>query len=361
MLIDLYICLMNKFTYFLVLQNPIFIKVFQCCSFYKMPGMTDYSSNAPYHEKEIDYDSIYKYDVTLGNIIGSGMISIVFDATLNGNPVVVKVKRKGIDKKIIKGCYVIQKIITVLKWLKIYMFSFELAFDENITSILDQLDYHKEIDNQNRYKLTFSDIVVPTVIEHDDNVIIMTKMIKHDVCDKSPYAESIVRLVITNILFGFMHSDLHAGNIILMPNNQIGVIDFGVMINLDGEERSCMIRLLMSINSDIYENISNVFLDKFILYSRQLTESDRQHLLNGVNNVTKNIVTRSGKGINISDLNELNKIIRVYDASLKPFLCKCMLGLIAVESVLTELEPNWSSITFRVVKSLSDEITSLSE
>ena len=363
MIIELYVWGVNKLTCFLVLLNPIFIKIFQCCSFYQTPGLIDYNSKAPHHDNEIDYNAIYKYDVTLGNVIGSGMVSIVFDATLNenGTHVVVKVKRKGIDKKLIRGCFVIQQFISVCKWFNLYMFLFEIAFDQNISSIIDQLDYRKEVANQVRFKRLFPDAVVPTVIAYDDKVIIMQKLIGLDDCDKIPYAESLVRLAITNILFGFMHSDLHGGNLLLMPNNQLGVIDFGVMIQLNSQETSCIISLLMSMNSDNHENITNVFLTKFITYNREPNESERKRLFVSINEVTKNLISRTGVGINVSDLNKLNKIIRNYDATLKPFLCKCMLGLIAVESSLTDLNPNWSSLLFSVVKSLSEEITSLSE
>lgn len=360
-MLRLYVWGINKITSFLVLQNPIFVKLFQCCSFHERPGVIDYNSNAPYHATEINYDAVNKYDLTLGNVIGSGMVSIVFEATFNGTPVVVKVKRKGIDTKLVRGCHVIQQIISVFKWLKIYMFLFEIAFDQNINSILDQLDFHKEFENQVRFKRLFPDAVVPAVLAHDEDVIIMQKIVGIVPCNKIPYAEALLRLAMTSLFFGFMHADLHGGNVMLLPSNQIGVIDFGVMIKLDRQEIACILSVLMSMNSDNHANVSNVFLDKFIVYLRDLTETEHQHLFDSVDALTKNLMARSGVGINVKDLNELNNIIRMYDATLKPFLCKLMLGLISIESTLTELNPDWSSELFRVTKSLSDEITSFSQ
>jgi len=58
-----------------------------------------------------------------------------------------------------------------------------------------------------------------------------------------------LRLAITTVIehmviFGRFHGDLHAGNVLIAPNGELSIIDFGIVGRIDAQQRAATVQLL---------------------------------------------------------------------------------------------------------------------
>ena len=60
---------------------------------------------------------------------------------------------------------------------------------------------------------------------------------------------------------GLFHGDLHAGNIFILPNNQIGVVDFGIVGRLSIKIRESISVMLLALANEDYEQLAYEFVD----------------------------------------------------------------------------------------------------
>ena len=60
---------------------------------------------------------------------------------------------------------------------------------------------------------------------------------------------------------GFFHGDMHAGNVIILPDEKYGVFDFGIVGNLDKEMRKKIVSLLFSIYSNDFRTAGTILRD----------------------------------------------------------------------------------------------------
>ncbi len=58
----------------------------------------------------------------------------------------------------------------------------------------------------------------------------------------------------------FFHGDLHAGNLFILPNNQIGFVDFGVVGRLSVKTRDSIANMFVSLAEEDYEGLAQEFV-----------------------------------------------------------------------------------------------------
>jgi predicted unusual protein kinase regulating ubiquinone biosynthesis (AarF/ABC1/UbiB family) len=132
--------------------------------------------------------------------------------------------------------------------------------EELQTRVVEELDYRKEAENQNRFADAFADdpgIVIPRAVASTDHALVTTWMDSTgslaDVIASGTQAERdhFGSLYIHFILMGptragLLHADPHPGNFRILSSGQLGVVDFGAIDRLpDGipAELGRMVRL----------------------------------------------------------------------------------------------------------------------
>ena len=60
---------------------------------------------------------------------------------------------------------------------------------------------------------------------------------------------------------GLFHGDLHAGNVFLLPNNKIGLIDFGVVGRLNRKTQSSIANMFLALADEDYDRLAYVYVD----------------------------------------------------------------------------------------------------
>jgi ubiquinone biosynthesis protein len=198
--------------------------------------------------------------------IASASLAQVYAALLEDETqVVVKVQRPNIERTITTDLAIINDMARLaaerLSWTAAYD-PVGLA-EEFGTALMAELDYGREGRNADRFRENFADapyIFVPKVYWRYSSrrVLIQERIsgIKPDNIerldaegyDREELAMHAARFIIQEILEdGYFHADPHPGNLVILPGNIIGLIDFGTVGYLDDTDRANLIRLYVAI------------------------------------------------------------------------------------------------------------------
>lgn len=188
--------------------------------------------------------------------LATASIAQVHSARLrNGDDVVIKVQRPGILKQInddLSVLYFIADLIeTSAPELRVY--NFTAIVDEFFKTMELETNFLIEANNIIRFQKNFENdptIKIPKVyLEHTNEQILVMELIKgvrlsqpqalkQDGVDPLQVVKKGMKTFFKMVFQDrFFHGDLHAGNIFILPNNQFGLVDFGVVGRLSVKTR----------------------------------------------------------------------------------------------------------------------------
>lgn len=180
--------------------------------------------------------------------LAAASIGQVYQGRLrDGSEVIVKVRRPGIDQKIKLDLYLMKYIAA--RFAKSYPEMAALnvvgVVDEFGDSILKELDYYNEASNMIRFSEMFkgsTTVRIPKVyMEYTTKTVMIQERIfgitpdaRQEIIDAGLDPSIIARngadALLTMIMrYGFFHADPHPGNMFIMKDNVIGLIDFGMV------------------------------------------------------------------------------------------------------------------------------------
>ena len=207
--------------------------------------------------------------------IASASISQVHKAVLkDGSQVAVKVKRPQIETIIEKDLrimrFVAEIIDTHMKQARKY--KPKSIVDEFSDWTRREIDFNIEADNINRFYENFSQsktTKIPKVYEAGKDFIIMeyidgielhkAKLEKDDM--KEAISNGFYSILEQVFVYGLFHADPHPSNILVMKDNKIGFVDFGITGRFDDELRSKAIELFMGISECEPDKVVDTLLE----------------------------------------------------------------------------------------------------
>lgn len=207
--------------------------------------------------------------------LASASIGQVHEAVLlDGRRVVLKIQRPGIRPKI-------ESDVNILHTIAGYM---EEAFPEAhimdlrgmvrgfAKSLAQELDYRTEAGNMDRFRRNFEghpDIHVPEVHKalSTDQVLTMEFIVgrKFDkVIEEGRAPDDLVERyfnVAYKMLFldGFFHGDLHPGNILLMEDGRLGLLDCGMVGRLSPSRKDKVIDIIHAVINEDLDLLARTF------------------------------------------------------------------------------------------------------
>ncbi len=265
--------------------NILYVKVFQALSFSKElvserlnNKMIKYTDHVPWTKEDLNHEMLdkvkKKYNITFKGgydfPIRSGMISLIYKGVRNGKDVILKMKRKDIVNRLDEAIDNLLFIIYLLSFIPNYDFDIPRIIKENTDMIRNQTDFIQEMRNtmlirKNCERLKY--VKIPEVYEeitHEFNDVILMEFIKGERIDNISlkeydyYAKQVVKFGLTTLLIhGAVHGDLHGGNIIFIKDvddkkypYKIGVIDFGIIMEIDNEYKNELIDIITNYLSE---------------------------------------------------------------------------------------------------------------
>ena len=293
----------------LVHINVIYAKILQW-DIYKIFGSNEhinnhlkqYNNNVPFDaEDDIDYTLLHQIKqyaiqqnrcLTLENEfipINSGTVALVFKGMLDDKPVVIKILRKNIHDKIDRG---IRTVLTIIKSIH-FIASFFCTINDNTSNIIrgnhkilmQQLDFNEEIKNNELFAKiseSYDFIKIPDIhksftTDVSNKIIVMEffegpslTYLDNDSTFKHMYRDKIIKFILDSyVTHKCVHADLHTGNIIF-TNEKIGLIDFGLVLQLTDKDAKHIV--------DIFFSIKNKNCDRLIMSIGKICSEDKMFL-----------------------------------------------------------------------------------
>ncbi len=212
--------------------------------------------------------------------LAAASIAQVHSAMLiTGEHVVVKVQRPGVEKAIREDLGVLYFIAELFeKYVpESKIFTPMAVVDEFARALELETNFIIEANNIRRFQENFisePSIKVPTVYSQFSGrrVLVMEKLQgyplsqKHALDQEGINPEAVLRVGLRcylKMVFtdGLFHGDLHAGNIFVLPNNRIGLIDFGVVGRLNRKTQNSIANMFVALAGEDYDRLAYEYLD----------------------------------------------------------------------------------------------------
>ena len=206
-----------------------------------------------------------KFDSLDRNALSGASLGQVYKAIKNGQQVIVKVKRPGIEKMVEEDLKVLMKIIPfAMKFVDPNLrFSIIPIMKQFVESIHEEMDYSKESENLKKIKknmVPYENVVIPNI--HDDystkNILTMEyipgiKVTNVEALDKKGIDRQKLVIDVHKVFFTMLlrhsifHADPHPGNISVKDDGTLILYDFGMIGRLNNETRLRLVRLYLAL------------------------------------------------------------------------------------------------------------------
>lgn len=288
----------------------------------------------------------------------SGMVSLVYTGTLNGQRVAIKVLRKNIRQKLDDALNKVDFLMKIIgKWPYIRAFNVNELISENRTILIEQTDLSNEVKNINKiYKncLHTDYVIIPKVYEEyraeDASFFVMDylegrKLNEISDEEKEVYCLQLAKFGMKCILYNRVyHGDLHPGNILFMKDEsgvlRLGIIDFGIIGELTREEQNFYYKILKIMsNSSTYIELATIVVNNLIEPKNTITSLST----NKYDKLLSDLVVILTKSISVNSsfeasvIYEINRLLRSYNVALSKSFCKIQLCMAVSDSVVNKL------------------------
>lgn len=278
----------------------------------------------------------------------------------SGEKVAVKIQRPGIRKLIKVDLEIMIHLATLMERhiedLSVFR---PIKIVEEFASTLEkELDYTLEASNMERVERQFLAnpcVRIPKVyLDRTTQKVLTMELIQGikitDInaldaagMDRKLLTRRGADLILTQAFdYGFFHADLHPGNLFVLPDNVIGLVDFGMMGFIDIRTREIFIDLIASAVTQNGAVASRLLLE----LTECDDEPDMRLLERDVSNFIGHYLTKALKHINMGSLlQDLLRITANHGLRLYPDTFLMMKSFAAVEGVAHQLDPDFDMAT----------------
>ncbi|HEX4925736.1 MAG TPA: AarF/UbiB family protein [Bdellovibrionales bacterium] len=214
------------------------------------------------------------------NPLAAASIAQVHKAVLrNGDEVVLKIQRPGIMQIIEEDVSVMLMLAGLIeKYVPELRAVNPVAMAEEFFKALElETNFVVEANNILRFQKNFADdptIIIPRVYtEFSGTRVLVMEALKgtplskaHILRKEGKDLEGLAKaglMAFFRMVFqhGFFHGDLHAGNIFLMPEDKIGMIDFGVVGRLTRRTQDVIAGMFVALANEDYEQLAYEYVE----------------------------------------------------------------------------------------------------
>ena len=196
----------------------------------------------------------------------------------SGKEVAVKIRRPGVKKDFLEDLNTLKKVadLAVKHNKTARQYGFDNILEEFRHMLLKELDYTREAENLvtlGRNLKEFKHLFVPQPIADYSSSRVLTmeyvkgkkvtelSSLKMMETDFSPVVDELVKAYLKQIVFdGFAHADPHPGNIHLMEDNRIALMDLGMVARFSPTLQEDILKLLIAIGEYQIDEVANIII-----------------------------------------------------------------------------------------------------
>lgn len=273
--------------------------------------------------------------------VSSGSIAQVHTATLQGRKVAVKVQRPGLLQNLQRDLGLIKAVMRPLQMSNVKMYDdLVSSLDDLLETVNKELDFLAEAEHMRRFRDFFSEsdsVLIPEVIDATPHAIIMQYL------PSKPFSGDASRLMelffVQFFQFGWLHTDMHSGNMGLGPGDALVLYDFGSVLQISEDIRLCIKHLMVS-----YLNKNTSIMVDYMLEFGMLIGNpppdERQMLEDFVSNILEYVEITDMSRFT-SKMKEISSPRGAPTTVFKPEIFMIMRSFTLLEGLCKELDPNF--------------------
>jgi ubiquinone biosynthesis protein len=288
-------------------------------------------------------------------------IAQVYRARLqDGTPVVLKVRRPGIRPIVEADLRILRSIAVVAEreLPELRRFQPEQMVLQFAKSLGRELDLEQEARHQDRFARNFADdptVVIPRIYWEFTSASMNVQqfiegvpgqdlaLVERAGLDRKILADRGAAAVLKMILIdGYFHADPHPGNVIYLPGNRVGMIDFGMVGRLSDTRRNQIVDLLAALSRHDEHGMMAVLLDW-----TDDAAVDESRLANDLGELVFNYEHLALKDLQIGQLlSDITAIMRSHSIVLPADLALLFKALITLEGLGRRLDPEFQLVPY---------------
>lgn len=277
----------------------------------------------------------------------------------DGTAVAVKIQHPGIEGKIRSDLEILKKLAELAEHHSEQARQFRpvATVEEFSRTLLAELDFSREQRNLRKFAENFADdpmTVIPRVYDEFSTPRILTMERLDGVCladttrlveqghDLDDLANRGANIFLEMIFRDeFYHADPHPGNIMVLGDSQIGLLDFGMVGRIDDQLRQTMEDMLIALNERNSRDMCNQICELGDVPSELNDASFRRD----IEDFLTDYATQSMAELNLGDaLNRMMEIIRSYKIVLPSRVTLLLKVLVMLEGTARALNPRFSLV-----------------
>ncbi len=231
---------------------------------------------APMKKKDFDaalhqaFGPVLPFDYFDPNPIASASIGQVHQARIADKKLAVKLKRKGIKEKITADMRILRTMLRFFTPLFSHKTknSIESVISEYSKMLFEEVSFIQEKNNLEKFsqKYAHCGVIFPTPHPPlcNDDVLVMDFLEGFSFDDKQNIQKAAVDIdgiikklvnfyVEQMLLEGYFHADPHPGNLLITPQGELVLLDFGMVKNIGNKTRLALVELIKAANEQDFE------------------------------------------------------------------------------------------------------------
>jgi predicted unusual protein kinase regulating ubiquinone biosynthesis (AarF/ABC1/UbiB family) len=250
--------------------------------------------------------------------LASASIAQVHTAKLrDGTPVVIKVQRPGIIARCMADMKLMRMLARLVARLKKDV---ELAnpvgvVDDFTKTLSEELDFRKEAENLDRFNEIMRELGhkhIHAPVPHHEyttrRVLVMERFIglrvdrfdeirARGIDGETKLVDGLRAWFQCVVFHGFFHGDVHAGNLMLLDDETIGFLDFGIVGRFDDRERYLVTDYMIAFASGNYRRLAEIIVEM----AGAPTELDLDGFVKDLGDTDRPLLTLSFGEVNYAD------------------------------------------------------------
>jgi ubiquinone biosynthesis protein len=274
----------------------------------------------------------------------------------SGTEVVVKVQRPGIVSVVERDLDIVARLARTLeartRWARsIGTRDLALGF---AAAVREELDFRIEANNMAGVAASADGAVripVPHAPLCTQRVLVMQRLDGTPVhaagpviaargLDRDALARALLECVLRQImLFGVFHADPHPGNVLVLADGRLGLLDFGSVGRLDASLRAALQRLLLAMDRGDPLGASDALLEVML----RPDEVDQERLERALGQFMARYLN-PGASPGVRMFSDLFRIVTAYGLSVPPEVAAVFRALATLEGTLAQLAPGFNLV-----------------
>ena len=251
--------------------------------------------------------------------LASASVAQVHTAKLaDGTEVVIKVQRPNIQQRLEADMRIMRLLAIIVSNLrKDARLANPVGVIEDFAETLaEEIDFRREADNLNRFneimrELGYTDIRAP--VPHSAyttrRVLVMERFYgigvdqveeirKRELDAEADLVRGLRAWFQCVLFYGFFHGDVHAGNLMLLEDGDIGFLDFGIVGRFDDRQRRLVTDYIVAFSTGDYKRLAEVICEMGGVPSN----FDREGFADALKDAYSPLLTQAFSEINYAEL-----------------------------------------------------------